>query len=112
MNSSTSDHEYLALVAFALSKSKRRHKKLVRDFLKKRDEEGSYNVVLELTVGDRDMYFRYMQMAPNRMQHLLSLAAPHTTKFSTNYREPIPPEQRLSLTLRHLATGASQTSRT
>ena len=27
--------------------------------LKKKDEEGSYNMVRELTVGDREMYFRY-----------------------------------------------------
>ena len=30
--------------------------------------------------------------------------------LSTNYEEPIPPEQQLSLTLRHLATGESQIS--
>ena len=59
LSSSSSDDEYLAPVAFALSKSKRRHKKLVRDFLKKRDEEGSYNMVRELTEGDREIYFRY-----------------------------------------------------
>ena len=59
LSSSSSDDEYLALVALALSKSKQRHKKLVRDFLMKRDEEGSYNMVRELTVGNREMYFRY-----------------------------------------------------
>ena len=110
MSSSSSDDEYLALVAFALSKSKRRHKKLVRDFLKKRDEEGSYNMVRELAMGDREMYFRYMRMTPDRMEYLLSLVAPYITMLSTNYREPIPPEQRLSLTSRHLATGKSQIS--
>ena len=49
-------------------------------------------------------------MTPNRMEHLLSLGAPLVTKLSTNYREPISPEQRLSLTLSHLATGESQIS--
>ena len=39
MSSSSSDDEYFARVAFASSKSKRRHKKLITDFLKKRDEE-------------------------------------------------------------------------
>ena len=32
------------------------------DFLKKRDEEGSYNMVRELAMGDREMYFRYKRM--------------------------------------------------
>ena len=44
------------------------------------------------------------------MKHLLSLGAPLVTKLSTNYRELISPEQRLSLTLSHLATGESQIS--
>ena len=49
-------------------------------------------------------------MTPNRMEHLLSLGAPLVTKLSTTYREPISPEQRLSLTLSRLATGESQIS--
>ena len=110
LSSSSSDDEYSALVAFALSKSKRRYKNLVKDFLKKRDEQGSYNMVRELAMGDREMYFRYMLMTPDRKVHLLSLGAPLITNLSTNYREPILPEQRLSLTLRHLATGESQIS--
>ena len=83
---------------------------MVRDFLKKRDEVGSYNMARELAVDDREMYFRYMRMAPDRKEHLLSLVALHITKLSTNYKQPIPPEQRLLLTLRRLATGESQIS--
>ena len=49
-------------------------------------------------------------MTPDRKEYLLSLGAPFITKLSTNYREPVPPEQRLSLTLRHLATRESQIS--
>ena len=49
-----------------------------------------------------------MRMTLDRKEYLLSLGAPLITKLSINYRKPIPPEQRLSLTLRHLATGESQ----
>ena len=58
------------------------------------------------------MYFRYMRMSPRRFKHLLTLIAPKITKKNktTNYREPFLPDQRLSLTLRHLATGESQIS--
>ena len=80
---------------------------MVRDFLKKRDEEGRYNMVRKLAVDDREMYLSYMRMTPDRKVLLLSLGAPLITKLSTNYREPITPEPRLSLTLRHLATGES-----
>ena len=61
-------------------------------------------------MGEREMHFRYMPMTPDRKEHLLSLGAPLITKLSTNYRKPVSLEQRLSLTLRHLATGKSQIS--
>ena len=67
-------------------------------------------MVRELAVDDREMYFRYARMTPYRKEFLFSLSAPLITKLSTNYKEPISPEQRLSLTLRHLATGESQIS--
>ena len=67
-------------------------------------------MVRESASGDREMYFRYVRMTPDRMEHLFSLVAPYITKLSTNYREPIPPEQRLLLTLRQLAGGESHIS--
>ena len=67
-------------------------------------------MVRELAVDDREMYFRYVRMTPDRMEYLLSLGAPYITKISINYREPISPKQRLSLTLRHFATRDSHIS--
>ena len=49
-------------------------------------------------------------MTPSRLEHLLSYGAPLVTKLSANYKEPISLEQRLSLTLSHLATRESQIS--
>ena len=49
-------------------------------------------------------------MSPHRFDHLLSLIEPFITKKSTNFREPISAGERLSLTLRFLATGESQQS--
>ena len=51
-------------------------------------------------------------MSPERMEHLLSLAAPLIVKKDTNFRKAIPPVQRLMLTLRFLASGDSQISLT
>ena len=42
-------------------------------------------MVREIAVGDREIYFRYMRMTPDRKVHLLSLGAPLITKLSTNY---------------------------
>ena len=60
-------------------------------FLKKRDEEGGYNMVRELVVGDRELYSRYMRMTPDQKEHLLSLGAPLITTLLTNYRKPVSP---------------------
>ena len=109
VGTSSSEDECLAVMAFALTKRKRKHKMWVRSALANK-EKSCYNLFKELSMWDHEMYFRYMRMSPSRFEHLLTLIAPKITKKTTNYREPIPPDQRLSLTLRHLATGESQIS--
>ena len=49
-------------------------------------------------------------MTPQRFEHLLSLVAPLISKTSTKLRSPISVAERLTLTLRYLATGDSQQS--
>ncbi|CAN7980448.1 unnamed protein product, partial [Ixodes pacificus] len=43
-----------------------------------------------------------------RFDHLLSLVGPLLQKKVTSWRKPIPPAERLSLTIRYLAHGSSQ----
>ena len=49
-------------------------------------------------------------MSPDRFDHLLGLVEPLITKQTTNFHQPISAGERLSLTLRFLATGESQQS--
>ena len=49
-------------------------------------------------------------MSPERFDHLLSRVAPLITKATTNFREPISAAERLSVTLRFLASMESQVS--
>ena len=108
-----SDEETILLIGLVISlpnKRKRKHKKWVRDIFKRRNGGGSFNLVRETALADKKMFFRYMRMIPLSFEHLLSLVAAKITKQTTNYREPIPPQQRLSVTLRHLATGESHIS--
>ena len=92
-----------------LQKKKKKRKMWVRDIFKGREKQGVYNnLVQEMHLGDRESYFRYMRMSPDRFQHLLSLIEPLVTKETTNFREPISAGERLSITLRFLATGESQ----
>ena len=112
VGTSSSEDECLAAMAFALTKRKRKHKMRVRSAFANK-EKSCYNLIKELSMWDHEMYFRYMRMSPSRFEHLLTLIATKITKKkkkTTNYRESIPLDQRLSLTLRHLATGVSDFS--
>ena len=54
--------------------------------------------------------FRYLRMTPERFEHLLSLVGPRITKTNTRMREAISAAERLTLTLRYLASGDDQQS--
>ena len=64
---------------------KKKKRLLVRDIFKKRNEHGHYHTLLqEMKLGDRESYFRYLRMSPNRFEHLLNLVEPLITKEQTN----------------------------
>ena len=111
-SSDSSDEEAMLLIGIVVAseKDKRQKNMWVRDYLKKREGSRAFQLVQETAMFDKEMFHRYMRMSPSAFEELLSLVATKTTKKTTNYRIPIPPEQRLSLTIRHLATGESQVS--
>ena len=111
-SSDSSDEEAMLLlgIVVASEKDKRQKNTWVRDYLKKREGSGAFQLVQETAMFDKEMFHRYMRMSPSAFEELLSLVATKITKKTTNYRISIPPEQRLSLTIRHLATGESQVS--
>ena len=54
--------------------------------------------------------FRYLRMSPERFEHLLTLVGPLISKKATKMRELISAAERLTLTLRMLASGDDQQS--
>ncbi|XP_077334540.1 uncharacterized protein LOC143975855 [Lithobates pipiens] len=57
-----------------------------------------------------DKFHNYTRMSVACFDELLVLVRGHLTRTTTNMRRSISPEERLLLTLRYLATGASFTS--
>ena len=111
-SSSSEDESLVYLGAVVAGKpKKRKHKTWVREIFRNREKYGTLNLVRETAMADEEMFFRYMRMSPHNFEYLLSLAAPNITKQTTNFRKSIPPQLRLSVTLRHLATGESHISR-
>ena len=57
---------------------------------------------------DRQKFFGFARMSPNRFEHSLELIKPMIMKKNA-VRAPIPPLERLAIALRFLASGESQT---
>lgn len=92
--------------------TKRRRKRFwIREYLKQREKYGQFHTLFsELRLSDREYFFRYIRMSPERFEHLLTLVAPYIEKKACRSRDPISPAERLVVTLRYLATGDSQQS--
>ncbi|ROI73783.1 hypothetical protein DPX16_22894 [Anabarilius grahami] len=68
--------------------------------LMNRDSEGEYaNLVQELKLY-HGRFRTYFRMSVGQFEELLQTVAPHLTRQTTNFREPIDPEQRLAVCLR------------
>eukprot|EP00794_Sanderia_malayensis_P014938 gene14938-16478_t len=92
-------------------KQYRRKRIWVREIFQERESKGQFHTLLqELRLHDREYYFRYMRMSPERFEHLLHLVAPFIKKKKCNSRRTISPAEQLAVTIRYLATGDSQQS--
>ncbi|XP_029342534.1 uncharacterized protein LOC107884642 isoform X2 [Acyrthosiphon pisum] len=52
-----------------------------------------------------DKFFEYYRMWISSFDELLKTLRPHITKNTTEFRNPISAEERLTITLRYLSTG-------
>eukprot|EP00057_Strongylocentrotus_purpuratus_P004884 XP_003729692.1 PREDICTED: uncharacterized protein LOC764491 [Strongylocentrotus purpuratus] len=75
---------------------------------KLRAERGQYHTLMEeLRENDRRKFKNYTRVSPEMFDDLLVRLTPHLQKKDTHFRKAIPPGLKLSLFLRHLATGAT-----
>ena len=77
-----------------------------RDWIAKRREYGAYHGLLrEMRESDPAAYRNFLRMDDESFRTLLQSVAASIQRQDTTLRKAIPPEERLSLTLRYLATG-------
>lgn len=80
----------------------------VRDWVKRRQELGCYTQLLrELENEVPHLYKNFLRMNIDDFNNLLQMVTPLIEKKKSFLREPIPPGERLALTLRFLASGDS-----
>ena len=82
-----------------------------KEIYRKVYQYGAYHTIFnEMRMADRENFFRYSRMSPEGFEALLRIVGPRITKEDTNFRQCVPPVERLAITLRYLATGDSQAS--
>lgn len=95
------------ILAFSIpSKRITNRKRWVKEWLSKR-KYCHLNLIKEIQLSDPKDYQNYFRMYINIYNKLLSMVEQLISKMDTNMRECIPPNQRLALTLRYLATRRS-----
>ena len=82
----------------------RKRKIWSKQWLRKRQKYSHVNLMKELAI-EKDDWFNYMRMDHDTYLELLRQVSPLIEKKDTCMREAISPHERLSATLRFLATG-------
>lgn len=101
------EEEDLIAIGLALTlKRKKKRSKWTKDWLLKRDTYSHTNLLVDLKL-EPDDWRNYLRMDEDTYVDLLSRVSPFITYEDTIMRKPITPHERLSVTLRYLATGRS-----
>ena len=77
----------------------------VRSWLQRKEKSVYRNLVRELSLEDQSTFEKFHRMDKELFCKLLELVAPRITKLDTTMRKAVTASERLSVTLRHLATG-------
>lgn len=102
---SSDDLVHVAL-ALTLQRKKKKKSRWCKPWLLKRDSLSHEGLLNELRLEPVD-YFNYLRMDEQTYSELLSLLTPLIKRQDTVMRKAISPHERLTATLRFLATGRS-----
>lgn len=102
---SNTDKAFLALT-LALCIKKKKNRRWSREWLKLREKYTHENLIREILCTEPEDYTNFLRMDHETFEELLTLLRPCIEKKDTVMRKSIPASQRLSITLRYLASGA------
>ncbi|KAG0723699.1 hypothetical protein GWK47_042138 [Chionoecetes opilio] len=96
-----------ATLSYMLDKKNRKKKRLWSRqwLLRRREESVAFRLLRELREEDPDTLRQWTRLDQQQFQDLLALVTPLIKKQDTNMRQAVSPAERLTLTLRYLATG-------
>jgi len=94
------------VVANVIKQKKKRKRSLwTHPWISARCVHGAYHALMQEL--DQKSFHNFLRMNNSSFELLLSKIAAQITRQDTNMRLSIPPEERLAVTLRYLATGES-----
>lgn len=93
------------LIVSRVQQRKRKYRKStwMKDFLKNRN----FAILKELELNEDILFKNFTRMTKSNFYKLLQIIEPEITKIDTFFRQAVPAETRLAITLRFLATGDS-----
>lgn len=94
----------IALV-IALKKKEKKKRRWMKEWFKKRNEYTHENLLSELRISEPTDFRNFLRLDGTLFDELLRMVIPEIQKRDTIMRDAIPRSQRLSITLRYLATG-------
>ncbi|MPC62302.1 hypothetical protein E2C01_056386 [Portunus trituberculatus] len=102
---------YVATTLFAtsavalISATKKRRRYWVKLWMARKHKSVFNNLLKEMCLEDRQRFYDYHRMSWENFSELLQVVSPFIKKQDTKMRKAVSPAQRLSITLRYLATG-------
>ncbi|KAM4011680.1 putative nuclease HARBI1 [Anomaloglossus baeobatrachus] len=88
-------------------RSKRKRRMWTREWLQRRSEFSHMQLIRELQEKDPHDFRNYLRMSEESFKMLLERVTPLIQRKDTKMRAAVPPDERLAVTLRFLATGRS-----
>lgn len=93
------------VIALVNAPKKKRRRYWMKPWMTRKHKNVYNNLVKEMCLEDEQGFYDYHRMSRENFAELLNVVSPFIQKQDTKMRKAISPAQRLSITLRYLATG-------
>ena len=100
---------FITIAGLKATKKQRKRKHWMSTVYQSRDKYRGLDLLIDLK-RDTGQFINFCRMSPTDFKFLLGKISDKICKKSINFREAIPPKERLTLTFRFLATGDSYTN--
>ena len=97
---SSDEEDYVFVALLLLSKAKKKKRFGVHPINRQRENRGVMARLYPQLVDDEEKFFNYARMSRTSFEELIGILHDSLRLQETNFRKPIPPRERLLLTLR------------